>query len=109
MKDKIGKLPAGLALFINVILGMIPLYIHVWTLLIAILHGRIILAVIGLFLPVISWFYWFAVVWTEKGTFLNPYCLMIILSLLFFITGVIKIELSAYFSRRKASRQTGPE
>jgi hypothetical protein len=100
-KMKVGILPANIALAINVILGMIPMYIHIWTTVVAVLYGNALLAAVSFFLPLISWFYWFAAVWKLKGTIANPYCLFILTSVIFFILSALRTLIPEYFSNQE--------
>ena len=60
------------------VLSILGIVIHVWTILIAFSTGGLISAGITLIIPVVAQIYWFIAVWSATGTIVNPYCLAIL-------------------------------
>ena len=71
----IGCTMAGIA---YVIMGILGLVIHVWTIVIAFTEKGLIAAVSSLILPVLAQIYWGITIWRTTGTLLNFYCLALI-------------------------------
>lgn len=71
----VGCVLASTAYLVMTLLGLV---IHVWTIVIAFNAKGLFAAVLSCIFPVIAQLYWGFVGWTTTGTLFNPYCLALL-------------------------------
>ena len=75
IKQGAGCAIAGIAYLVMGVLGLI---IHIWTILIAYSFAGILGAAISLMFPVLAQIFWGFKIWAHTGTIMNGYCLALI-------------------------------
>lgn len=76
------------------IMGILGLIIHLWTIIISLGEKGIIAALITLVVPVLAEIYWGTYSWNMTGTLLNTYCMALGVYILLFIISIAIISFS---------------
>jgi hypothetical protein len=87
-----GFVTGGLLYIVVAILGLL---LHLWTILIAFGYSGIIAALISLVFPVIAELYWAFYSWKAAGTIVNTYCVSLGVYAIMFIVSILIVGLSA--------------
>jgi len=72
-----------------IIIGILGLVIHLWTILLSWGSNGIVAAIIALSLPVISEIFWFFKSWNTTGSFFNTYTIAILVYVVLWVSTVI--------------------
>ena len=87
-----GIVTGGLLYIVMAILGLL---LHLWTILIAFGYSGIIAALISLVFPVVAELYWAFYSWKAAGTIVNTYCVSLGIYIVMFIVSISIIGLAS--------------